>query len=532
MHETGRMKADIGFALAALLAVLLAQPISRRTGLPSAVLLVVVGAVYGELPGPNITLRPELVLTLVLPPLLYSASLQASLVDIRSNVRTIASLSIGLTLATAFAVGGVLVVVVPGLPVAVAIALGAAVAPPDPVASLSIGRRAGLPPRLITLVEGEGLLNDATALTTYTVAVAAAVGHVFSWPHAIEAFLLESIGGFVIGLASALAVRYVRRWIEDPLVDNALSLGIPFAVYIVADSAHASGVLAVVVCGLVLGHSAGGEVGSGQSRLQSRAVWRLLDFLLEGFVFLLIGQQLPTVLRGLGPYPTHTLVAATVATVLAVLVVRPLWLFTVEWLPGRLRGSDTSLGPKEVAAMSWAGTRGVITLAAAFALPLTAHGQPLPDRDLLLLCAYVVVLVTLVGQGLTFGWVLRRLHLPTDAAAERRNRGEARLAAARAGLARLNELQDDDGASAAVAQRLVLSARQRVDRLERSLERLDGADDMQVDTVAGGIAEVRRLYIDAQRDEIVRWRDAGRLSDRSLRQLDRELDIEESRSSA
>jgi monovalent cation/hydrogen antiporter len=521
------MKAHVALALAGLASVLVAELVARRIRLPSAVILVVVGLAYGELPGPNLSLQPNLVLTVILPPLLYSTAIRASLLDIRANLRAVGSLSIGLTLATAFAVGGLLSAAVPGLPFALAVALGAAVAPTDPVASLAIGRRAGLPPHLTTLIEGEGLLNDATALTTYQVAVGAVVGSGLSAAHAVGTFALEALGGLAIGVAVAIVVRVIRRWIHEPLVDNGLSLGVPFAAFIAAESIHASGVLAVVVAGLILGHSAAG-VSGGPSRLQTRAVWLLLDFLLEGLVFLLIGQQLPAVLRGLGDYSTGRLALSAGLTVAGVLVVRPLWLALARRLPGWIRGGR-ALGGKEVVALSWAGTRGVISLAAAFALPLQAHDAALPDRDLLLFCAYVVVLVTLVGQGLTFAPLLARLHLPVNAASERRTRLEARLAAARVAAEQLDQICAEEHVPSEIVERVRRTARAQVERRTRNLEALAGVED--VDTVAAEVARLHRLYIDAQREELVRWRDAGRLSDRGLRELDRELDVEEIRTS-
>jgi monovalent cation/hydrogen antiporter len=520
------MKAHVALALAGLASVLVAEVVARRLRLPSAVLLVLVGLAYAELPGPNLRLEPHLVLTLILPPLLYSTALRASLVDITSNFRAVASLSIGLPLATAFVVGGFLVLVVPGIPFALAVALGAAVAPTDPVASLAIGRRAGLPPHLTTLVEGEGLLNDATALTTYQVAIAAVVGASLSAGQAIGIFLLEALGGLAVGVSIALVVRYGRRFISDPLVENGLSLGVPFACYIGAEAIHSSGVLAVVVAGLILGH-ASGPMPSGPARLQTRSVWRLLDFLLEGFVFLMIGEQLPTVLNGLDAYRTGTLVAAAGLTLAGVVLVRPLWLLIGRQLPRSVTGGRPLRG-REIVALSWAGTRGVITLAAAFGLPLRAHGAPLPDRDLLLFCAYVVVLVTLVGQGLTFGPLLSWLELPVDSGAERRTRLEARLAAAQVASAQLDDVLVAERVPAEVAERMRQSANAQISRQEHNLRTL--ADpDVDLDTVSAEIARLRRLHIEAQRDELVRWRDAGRLSDRGLRELDKELDLEETR---
>jgi monovalent cation/hydrogen antiporter len=519
------MTGQVGFALAALACVLVAAPLGRRLRVPSAVLLVLVGLAYGLAPGPNVRLDPSVVLTLVIPPLLYSTALRASLLEIRSHLRTVGSLSIGLVLATTFAVAGLLVLAVPGLPFSVAVALGAAVSPPDPVAALAIGRRAGLPPRLITLVEGEGLLNDATALTTYQIALAAAAGSGVTALTVAGSLFLEVSVGLAVGLAVAFAVRVLRRHITDPLVDNGLSLGIPFLSYTLAHALHGSGVLAVVVAGLVIGHSSS-QISTGASRLQTRAVWRLVDFLLEGFVFLLIGQQLPKVIDGLGSYRISTLVAAAGIAVGVTVLLRPIWLLVTTHLPGRLRGTSDVLRAKEVLALSWVGTRGVITLAAVFGLPLTLHGQPLPRRDLLLFCAYAVVLVTLVGQGLTFGPLLDRLGLPTGGEAEQRSRLEARLAAAKAGADRLEEIIVAEAVPTAVAERARRAAEVHVARRAATLDRLaDGAGD----DPTGDVARLRRLLIDAEREELLRWRDAGRLSDRGLRALDRELDVEEGR---
>lgn len=396
------MVPTVTVVLIGLAAVMAVHVLAERSGAPAAVLLVAAGLVYSVLPGPNLRLDPGVVLLLVIPPLLYAAALGSSLVALRGSARAIGGLSVGLVLATALAVGALVSAVVPGLPLAAGVALGAAVAPPDPVAALAIGRRAGLPPRLITLVEGEGLLNDATALTTLGVAVAAA-GGTFSLGHAVVQFALAAGGGLAVGLAVAFAVGLVRKLVDDALVETTLSLVTPFAAYVAADEIHASGVLAVVVAALWLGHRTS-AIQSGRTRLQGRAVWRLVEFLLEGYVFLLIGQQLPAVIRGLDGYSSGTIAAASTVTVGVVLVLRPLWIFAAARLPSRLHarlGGDPDTGPeltaREVMALSWAGTRGVITLAAVFSLPLG-----FPGRDLILLCAYVLVLVTVLGQGLTF----------------------------------------------------------------------------------------------------------------------------------
>ncbi|MFL6136251.1 MAG: Na+/H+ antiporter [Frankiaceae bacterium] len=513
------MVEGVAFALAALALIAVATLVSDRSGLPPPVLLVLAGLVYAVLPGPNVSLDPDLVLFVLLPPLLFAAALDASLLEIRAALRPIVSLSVLLVLVTALAVGVVVDAVVPGLPFAAGVALGAAVAPPDPVAALAIARRAGIPQRLTTLIEGEGLLNDATALTTFEVAIAAVIGGGFSVGDAAGRFLLAAVGGAAIGLGVAWLVQLPRHRLHDPLVVNALSLATPYLVFLPAQEAHTSGVLAVVLAGLWLGHRSP-ELLTGETRLQTRAVWRLVNFLLEGFVFLLIGQQLPVVARGLKGYPVPTIVAAVGGTVGVVLLLRPLWLTVMSRLRGGITVRSGELSTRELVALSWAGTRGVITLAAAFAIPLTAQGRPFPARDLLLLCAYVVVLVTLLGQGLTLAPLLRRLHLGGGPAEEGTVMALARAAALDAALRQLDELAADSELPDEVLNRLRHDVEQRRSRLKR----FAAAPPQDRETAAAALTRARRTMIDAQREELLRWRDAGRLSDHSMRALERELD--------
>ncbi|SDE97791.1 sodium/proton antiporter, CPA1 family [Blastococcus aurantiacus] len=530
--------------LGAVALIVAAHWVAARTGLPEAALLTLVGIGYAVLPGPDVALDPELVLTLVLPPLLYSAALDSSLTAIRRNLRTVVSLSVLLVLVTALLVGVGFSLFVAGATLAAGIALGAAVAPPDPVAALAVGRKVGLPPRLVTLIQGEGLLNDATALTILGVAIAAAQGDGFSAPGAVGQFLVAAVGGVAVGLAVAVGVRPLRRLRSDPLSSNSISLATPFVAYLLGEAVHVSGVLAVVIAGLVIGHH-NPSWASGASRLQTNAVWRLVDFLLEGIVFLLIGQQLPDILDGLGAYETSTIWTASLVTVGVVLLLRPLWLWLTEHLPQSLHlrlSQDAADEPgahehgrltgKEIVALSWAGTRGVISLAAIFSLPrFTESGAPFPDRDLLLFCALLAVLVTLVGQGLTFAPVVRALGLRADQADEARLRNEARAASAEAGLARLRELETerhdhvDDAAIAAIRGQLTT----RLARYQQRLDALEGAEGGQIPLSPEYEAtlRVRRSVLDAQRAELLDWRDTGRLPDESLRALERELDHEE-----
>ncbi|GAA0535897.1 Na+/H+ antiporter [Paractinoplanes ferrugineus] len=531
MHD---LESVLLFVLIAAAVIVATRWLSRRTGLPSAALLTIIGIIYAYLPGQNIPLDPEVILTFVIPPLLYNAALDSSLIDIRRNMRTVISLSVLLVAVTALLVGVGFHLWVAGATLAAGVALGAAIAPPDPVAALAVGRRAGLPGNLITLIQGEGLLNDATALTILAVAVASVDGEGFSFPTAIGRFVISAAGGVVAGVVVAYAVRLLRHLRDDPISANAISLVTPFAAYLLAESVHVSGVLAVVIAGLIVGHDAPRH-SSGASRLQTSAVWRLVDFVLEGFVFLLIGQQLPKVVDRLHVYETQTVVIAVAVSVGVALLLRPLWLVLTQLLPARMhsrlggdgvRREDRALNRKEVVALSWAGTRGVISLAAVF----TLHDN-VPDRDLLQFCAFVVVLVTLLGQGLTFAPLVRRLGLRANKADLARERNEARSAAVRAAIDRLDEIQAakhdhvEDRAIESMQKQLTV----RLERYRRRLDLLEQAesDEMPTSPQYEAALAVRREVISAQREELLRWRDAGNLTDEGLRVLERELDHEE-----
>lgn len=540
--------------LAGVAVIVAVNWVAERTGLPSAALLALGGIAYAFLPGPNIALRPEPALYCILPPLLYYAALESSLVEIRRNMRAVVSLSVALVLLTACSVGVAFALLVGGATFAVGTALGAAVAPPDPVAALAVARRVGLPANMITLIEGEGLLNDATALTTLSVAIAAASGGGFSAPAAAGKFLLAAAGGFAVGVAIAAFRRLISRWTPDILTANAVSLATPFVAYLAAEEVSASGVLAVVVCGLIVGHDLP-RAESGASRLQTRAVWRLVNFLLEGFVFLLIGQQLPHIMKGLDDYSTSTIIVAVSVTTAVVLLMRPLWLLVSQILPRPLHtrlgddsGPDNSSAPnvaqlsrdrnaqrlnaREVFVLSWAGTRGVVSLAAIFTVPLvTESGAPFPCRDLLLFCTLVVVLVTLIGQGLTFAPLARALGIRARPADESRLRKLASMAALRAAIDRLDALkaQSPSNSERQAIDSVSAQLSARLKSRQRQLDALDIADTDDTPAFPNdeALLNIRRAAIDAQREELVRWRDAGMLPDQGLRTLGRGLDLEE-----
>ncbi|WP_072803562.1 Na+/H+ antiporter [Rhodococcoides yunnanense] len=522
----------LGLVLAGTALIVAAQVVSAKTAIPAAVLLTLAGLAVSASSLPDIVLDPDAVLTLVIPPLLYSAALKSSLLAIRKNVWTILSLSVALVGATATVVGVGMALWVPGVTLAAGLALGAAVAPPDPVAALAVGRTAGIPPKLVTLIEGEGLLNDATALTMLTVATTAIAAEDMTFPHAGGLFVLAAVGGTVVGLVVALLIRVAQKFVHDALLLNVISLATPFVAYVAAEEVHASGVLAVVVAALVIGHDTRHTV-SGASRLQTSAVWRLIDLLLEGFVFLLIGEQLPTVVQGLSAYSVSTVATALVVTLAGVLLLRPLWLVLTESIPRRFgpsRTGSTPLNGREILVMSWAGTRGVITVAAVFSLPLTIDsGAEFEARNLLLFCAFVVVLVTVIGQGTTFAPLVRALKVHADPAAEARTWNEARKGSAEAALQQLDRIADEENMDDEARDVMRAEFERRIDRYDRRLDHLaesgDGTSVVSPEQEAA--TSVRRRLLGAQRDELLRWRDAGRLADAGMRALEHELDHEE-----
>src|SRR6266545_2117648 len=398
---------------------------ARRLRLEPSILLVLVGVILSMIPGvPEFRLDPQIVLVLILPPLLYAAAFQTSLPAFRANLRPILLLAVGLTLFSTVVVGLVAHAVIPGLGLAAALALGAILAPPDAVSATAVARRTGL--------------------VAYRVAVAAAVSGVFSPAELSWRFALASVGGAVVGLAVALAVDWLRRRIDDPIIDNTMSLVAPFAAYLPAEVIGASGVLAVVVTGLYLGYQAPVTM-TAASRLVSKSVWKVVEFLLQGTVFTLIGLQLREVLAGLRGYDPAVVVVAALAVAGAVVGVRFVWMFPVAYGTRLLARSREDTAPRswrEPLVVSWAGMRGVVSLAAAFALPLTVRsGAPFPQRDLLLFLTFVIIGVTLVGQGVTMPALIRRLAIPgPDPTTDALQEASAQQQAASAALERLEAL--------------------------------------------------------------------------------------------
>ncbi|MGH3980011.1 MAG: Na+/H+ antiporter [Pseudonocardiaceae bacterium] len=508
-----------------MLSALAVTAMSRRFSLPSPLALVVAGLAISAIPGiPDYQLDPDLVLYAILPPLLYSAALDSSALQIRANLRAIALLAVGLVLFTTASVGLVAWWLVPGLALPAALALGAVVAPPDAVSAVAIGRSLGLPRRVMTVLAGESLFNDATALTALGVAVAATVGGGFSLAGGLGDFVLVGAGGVAMGAVLGRVVHQVRLRLGDPRLESALGLVVPFAAYALAEQVHVSGVLAVVVTGLYLGHHAP-EAGYA-TRLQDQAVWRAADTVLEAFVFALIGLQLPSVVGGVAD--AGPLLVAAAAVLATVVLARVIWLFPATYLPRmlftRIRTHDPAPPWQVPAVLSWAGMRGVVTLAAAFSIPLSTNaGDPFPGRSEIIFVAFFVTVATLLLHGLTLPWVIRRLGVQSreshgDALAE----ADAIHAATQAALQRLDSASV--GAPESVTTRLRAAAEYRSHGVWERLGRPE--------TELGEAPSViyRRLRLEmlaAERETLVGLRDAGRLNDDVLSRTLHELDLEE-----
>lgn len=510
-------------ALMALLAGALAvTALSRRLGVSAPLVLVVVGLAVSAIPGvPDYAINPDVILLLILPPLLYSAALHSSTVGIKANLRPIGLLAIGLVLFSTAIAGLVAWWLVPGLPLSAALVLGAVIAPPDAVAATSIGRRVGLPRRLMTVLSGESLVNDATALTAYRVAVAAAIGTGTSLLSGLGMFLLAAVGGTLIGLVIAWVVNRVKPLLRDDMLDSAVGLIVPFFAYFVAEEAHTSGVLAVVVAGLYLGHQA--PARSAATRVQDKAVWGAVDTLLEAVVFALIGLQLSSVVAGVSTGFGPLLLAGGALTV-AVVLARVVWVFGVMYLPEWLRGKRPDWRYKLV--VSWAGMRGVVSLAAASAIPtVTLSGQPFPHRDEVLFLTLFVTLTTLLLHGTTLRRLIERLGVTggedyTDALAE----AEARHNAARASQERLDDLTAETEPPGDVADQLRRAAQQRANR---AWERLGRSDEELGESPTAAYRRLRSEMLAAERAVFVQFRDARRIDDEVLRRVMHQLDLEE-----
>jgi Na+/H+ antiporter len=527
--------------------------LARRLNVPYPILLVLGGLVLGFVPGlPPVTLAPDVVFLIFLPPLITAAGWYTSVQDLKTNRRPIALLSVGLVLFSTFAVAAVAHAVIPNLGWGPALVLGAVVSPTDAVAATAIMDRLGAPHRVIAILEAESLLNDATGLVAWRYAVLAVVAGTFSLWIAGAQFVLSLVAGVAIGLAVGWALVQVWRRLDDPLVGITLSFLAPYIAFVSADRIlRVSGVLAVAVSGIYASRRSS-EVLPAAARIQAVAVWDLVIFLLNGLAFILVGLQLRHVLASVGQLSVWDLLRGGAAVSLAVIAARFIWVFPSTYLPRflsrRIRERDPYPGWRNVVVVAWSGMRGVVSLAAALAVPLTVTGgASFPNRDLIIFLTFCIILVTLVGQGLSLPPLLRLLGVTADGT-DVREEARARFRALGAALNRLEELAEEDWITEGALGQVRAYYEGRQKKLRTRFGKLDhthddpGADGQSGHTHTEGrdhleehrshqqnLLRLRQELLDTERATVIQLRNEGLINDGVLRLVERELDLEELR---
>ena len=511
-------------------AALLAQ-LARVLNVPYPILLVVGGLGLGFVPGlPVVQIAPEVIFIIFLPPLLNAAAFTSSPLDLRLHLRPIVLLAIGLVLLTTLAVAAVVHFVV-GLPWAVSFVLGAILAPTDLVAAEAIFRRLGVPERVGTVVGGESLINDGTGLAAFRVALAAVGGAFSFWEAGLE-FLLIGGGGILVGLVLAWVILPLWARLRDPSILITFSVLIPYGIYILAEEVlHVSGILAVVTSGLSQGWRAPRLFPDASSRIQALAFWGVLIFVLEALLFILVGQQLPSILGSLGEYSLAQVLLYAVLIYAAVLAARFAWFFSTPYLHpvfDRLLRTRYLRAPwQERLVMSWSGMRGGVSLAAALAVPVTIGGERFEGRDLILFLTFAVILTTLVLQGLTLPLLIRALRLKDDGNEGTLMELRARLEGARAALSRLERISENERVPPGAKQQMRDNYEGRIRRYEGGIEEGGTTDEYAESSAAW--RDWRRALIGAEREAILSLRDRGEISPEVMRRIERDLDLEESR---
>ncbi|HEY2027209.1 MAG TPA: Na+/H+ antiporter [Gemmatimonadaceae bacterium] len=517
---------DFEVILCLLLVAALMQPVARRLDVPVAIAQVVCGLVLSLLPAVrDVQLDPELTFTVFVPPLLFWAATTGSLRDVRRNAQPILLLAIALVLVTTAVAAVIAHAAAPRVSWASAFVIGAIVAPPDADVTTSIARRLGVPPRLVTILEGETLLNDTAAFVTYRMAVRATVIGTFSLPSATIQFLSIGAGGIVVGLAVGWLIAQVIRLHADSIVEVTISLLASFVAYLVAEQLGASGVLAVVTAGFSLSRF-GPRIVSARTRVRARNVWETVTFLIGGLVFTLIGVQLGRLAPMLWSSGEPWLLRAAAYVSAAVIAVRIAWVFLAAYL-ARLRGTDPQPSWRSVAVLGWAGLRGGDTLVMVLAVPFrTATGAPFPGRDTVVAVGLGVIFVTLVLQGLTLRPLIRHLALPKDDVVETEERN-ARLEAARAAKRQLEEIARREQLTREVVDYLRAQIRLRTKLDLDDIEHLDGHDGQTTEDV---VREAEQEMRDAARQAVVRLRDDNVIGQEAMRRVQNDLDLDEIRS--
>lgn len=519
MHQT------VETILALLVLTTVLAVVAKKVQVPYPIFLVLGGAGLAFIPGlPVVSLDPQLVFLFFLPPLLYAGGYFTSWRDFRANIVSISLLAVGLVLATTTVVAVAVHAIVPGIPWPVAFVLGAIVSPPDAIAAATIAQRLKLPRQLITILEGESLVNDSTGLVLLKFATVAVVSGTFSPSKAAGEFVLVSVGGVAAGLVVGWLFAKIERIFDDSVLAATASILVAFLTYILAERLQVSGVLAVVTAGLVQGRYVP-TIWTARIRVEGLAVWQTVVFILNALIFVLIGLQLPSVVRGL-TWPRSTLVDAAFATCAAMIGVRLVWMFPGAYVPRflfpKLRAKNPYPPWQAVVIAGWTGMRGVVSLAAALSLPVaTAGGAPFPARDLIIFLTFTAILATLVLQGLTLPPLIRWLAVGEDKTPEREEQ-HARVEIAKAGVARVDALTEE---RVLPAHQVHPVRQELVDRL-RQLTRTDARGPESSSDV---MQQIRREAIAAQREQLVELRNREVIGDDVLHRIQHELDIEEMR---
>jgi CPA1 family monovalent cation:H+ antiporter len=517
--------------LAVLVAAAAFLILADKTPLPYPILMVAGGSALALIPGVDqIELDPDIVLLVFLPPLLYSAAFFSSLQDFRANAGPISFLAVGVVAATMVVVAVVAHAVIGGLSWESAFVLGAIVSPTDPVAAVEILTRVRAPRRLVTIIEGESLVNDSTGLIAYKFAVAAAVSGAFSLPDALLEFVWSAAAGVGIGIVVAIAVREIRTRVDDAPTEIAISVITPYLAYLPAEVLGASAVLAAVASGLYLGWYSPVLI-TPSTRIQAFAFWEVLVFGLNATLFVLVGLQLDVAVQAVEEHSAGRL--ALYGAVISATVIAARMLFVVPfaafgpWLLRRVGRDAPDRNVKTATLLGWTGMRGAVSLAAALAIPLTTDaGAPFPDRELLIFLAWVVIAVTIILPGLTLPKLIEIARVYDDEETTAEQEARARIAAARAALDKLDELAEEEWVRPESRDRMRGLYDFRIRRFE---SRLDEEDDSDIEQGSQAYQRLRREVLDAERSEIVRQRNRGLITDEIMRRIERDLDLEDAR---
>ena len=520
---------DLELMIALLGVVVVLAELATFLRIAYPVVLVLGGLGIGLVPGlPDVELDPDVILLAFLPPLLQAAAWTSSPRALRQMLQPIVSLAIGLVLATVVVVAVVAHEVI-GLPWGAAFVLGAILSPTDPVAAEAIFRRLGAPEGLRTVVGGESLVNDGTALVVYQVAVAVAVGESVGAGEVAAEFALVGGGGLLFGLAAGWAGFQLLRRLREPAALIVGTVVVPYLVYLGAEELGLSGILAVVASGLYLGWHASELTGAAGVRIQMQEFWQVFVFLLNALLFVLVGLGASSVFDSLEDRGAGELAGYGLAALAAVVGIRVLWFNTVPYARVRLsrlfRVDQEVPSWKERLVATWCGMRGAVALALALAVPLEAEGGAFPGRDLILFATYVVILATIVVPGLTLGPLIERLGLDTDDEGQRQELA-ARVAAARAALARFDDMCKQQAVPRAAQERMRDVYEARIERLKRRLQ--SAGDDGESERSAAW-REWRRELLQAERRAVTELRDSGELPVDAMRRIERDIDLEEAR---